>query len=74
MVVLALAIMGLVNIACFIIGAKVGQAVQQCKDIELKLPTARPTEKKTEKQNRFDILMENVDNYDGTPFGQKEVR
>ena len=74
MVVLALAIMGLVNIACFVIGAKVGQAVQQGKDIEIKLPTARPTEKKTEEQKRYDILMENVDNYNGTPFGQKEVK
>ena len=42
MEVLLLAVMGAVNIACFIIGAKVGQTVSKGEDI--KTPTIHPIE------------------------------
>lgn len=82
MEVLALAVMGIVNILCFVIGAKVGQTVQQGKDIELELPTVSPTEsirkhharKEAQKeQERIDTIMRNIEGYDGTSNGQQKV-
>lgn len=82
MEVLALAVMGMVNIACFMIGAKVGQTVQQGKDIEVELPTVSPIEsyrkhqakKEAQKQQeRMDIILRNIEGYDGTGNGQKDV-
>lgn len=79
----AFAIMGIVNIACFMVGAKVGQTVQQGKEIEVKLPAVSPIEgyralrekKEAQKeQERLDVIMHNIECYDGTPAGQKEVK
>lgn len=73
MEVLALLVMGMANIACFVIGAKVGQTVQQGKEIELR--PVRPTDNKKDlEQERMETIMHNIENYDGTPYGQKEVK
>lgn len=73
-------VVGAMNIACFLIGAKVGQTVTHGKDIEV--PTINPMEayrkheaKKAalEEQNRIDTIMQNIENYDGTDHGQKDV-
>ena len=81
MEVLALLVMGLVNIACFMIGAKVGQTVQQGKDIEL--PTVAPTDSYNKRQakkeaqaeqDRLNAIMRNIETYDGTSIGQEEVK
>lgn len=78
-VVMILAI-GFVCMACFLMGAKVGQAVAKGEKVET--PTLNPVkairehqEKKEAEfaQNKFDVLMENIDNYDGTGYGQKDV-
>lgn len=80
MEVLALAVFGAVNIFCFFIGAKVGQAAAKNEKVEM--PTLNPVkairehqEKKEAEfaQNKFDAIMENIDNYDGTGYGQKDV-
>lgn len=84
MEVLSIAVMGIVNILCFIFGAKVGQSV--AKGESVKLPDINPinairehTEKtQTEKaqrqeRERIDTIMHNIDVYDGTSVGQKEV-
>jgi hypothetical protein len=79
---LAIAVMGLAFIACFVTGAKVGQAVQKGKDIELEFPTASPIESiKThlskkdaqKEQNRLEAIMKNIEAYDGTSFGQRDI-
>lgn len=81
MEVLLLAVMGAVNILCFLIGAKVGQAVSKGETVEM--PTINPFEAYKEReakkeadkeQERFDTIMRNIENYDGTPNGQEEVR
>jgi hypothetical protein len=81
MEVLLLAVMGAVNIICFLIGAKVGQAVSNGEKVEM--PTINPFEAYKEReakkeadkeQERFDTIMRNIENYDGTPNGQEEVR
>ena len=77
---LMLAVMGLTNIACFLIGAKVGQTVIKGEKIET--PVVNPLEayrkheaKKAaqEEQSRIDTIMQNIENYDGTDRGQKDV-
>lgn len=71
---------GFVCVACFIIGVKVGQTV--AKGEEVKLPSFNPAEavaerreKKEEKreQERMDVILQNIENYDGTGYGQKDV-
>lgn len=64
----------------FIIGAKVGQAVQKGEKVET--PTVNPMQAYQQHkakqeaemmQNKFDAILRNVDNYDGTGYGQEDV-
>ena len=80
-IVLLLAIASLSNIACFIIGASLGQTVSKGEPIES--PTVYPMElyreykqkKEAEaEKNRIDTILRNIDNYDGTGNGQEDVR
>lgn len=80
MEVLLLLVMGLSNIACFMIGVNVRQKVD--KGEEVKLPSVNPMEavrahqerKEAEKEkNRIDAILRNIDAYDGTSRGQEEV-
>jgi hypothetical protein len=80
MEVLLLAVMAASNIVCFLIGAKVGQAVSKGEKIEpptvnpLKAYREREARKEAEQeQNIIDTVMHNVEVYDGTSNGQKEV-
>lgn len=78
--ILLIAVVGTLNIACFFIGAKVGQTVSKGKDIEL--PNINPVtaykahvdrkEAEAEK-NRLDVIMRNIERYDGTGNGQEDV-
>lgn len=77
---LLLLIMGVVSIACFIIGAKVGQAVSKGEPIEA--PTLNPlkamqehADKKQAKaeQERIETIMRNIESYDGTGANQEDV-
>mgnify|MGYP003298295014 CR=1 FL=1 len=77
---LLLLIMGAVSIACFIIGAKVRQAVSKGEPIEA--PTLNPlkamqehADKKQAKaeQERIEAIMRNIESYDGTGANQEDV-
>lgn len=68
------------NIVCFMIGAKVGQTVS--KGEEVKLPNLNPLEAVREhnakkeaeyQQSRLDTILGNIDSYDGTGSGQKDI-
>ena len=72
------------NVACFFIGARVGQAVQRGEKVEA--PTLNPVkavqehrerqEAKLEEEfekNRVETILRNIDNYDGTGRGQAEI-
>lgn len=68
------------NIVCVIIGAKLGQKAVNGETIEL--PTINPMKAIREHQDRkeaereadkFNTLMHNIDAYDGTSNGQKDV-
>ena len=65
---------------CFVVGAKVGQTVSKGEAVEL--PDLNPTKvflvhkekkKADEEQKRLEIVMQNIENYDGTPDNQKDV-
>ncbi len=80
MELLLMAILSLSNIACFLIGARVGQKVVNGE--EVKLPTINPVEairehqerKEAERvQDKVEAIMRNIDSYDGTAYGQEDV-
>ncbi len=78
--ILIIAVVGTLNVACFFIGSKIGQKVAKGETIEM--PSINPIEKiheikdkkdAREEQKRMDIIMSNIDNYDGTSVGQRDV-
>ena len=78
-ILLALTV-GALCIGCFIVGAKVGQTVSKGETVEL--PSVNPFEAyrkhearmEAEKEaERIDIIMQNIENYDGTGANQKDV-
>lgn len=77
---LLLLVMGVTNVACFIIGARVGQKVQ--KGEEIKMPSVNPLQAVRERdakreaqheQEKIDTILRNIERYDGTPAGQEDV-
>lgn len=78
MEVLLLLVMGLTNIFCFMIGAKVGQAVTKGEKIEMPNPMKAIQEAQAQKEakkamDKVEKIMANIDSYDGTGYGQQEV-
>ena len=66
--------------ACFLIGAKVGQSVAKGEKVEM--PTVNPLKAYRERENRkeaeieqvrINTVLQNIESYDGTSNGQKEV-
>lgn len=75
-----MATQGFLCICSFIIGAKVGQKVVRDETIEtpLKSPFKAVSEAKEERehkreQERLQIISDNIDAYDGTSIGQKDI-
>ena len=78
--ILIIAAVGVMNIGCFLVGARVVQKV--VKGEEVTIPNLNPVEAVKEhkekqearkEQNRLETIMQNIENYDGTEYGQKEV-
>lgn len=78
-IVLVVAV-GAMCIACFMVGAKVGQTVSKGEDI--KLPTVNPLEAYREheqrkaakdEQERVETILQNIEAYNGTADGQRDV-
>lgn len=81
MTALIILIVGALNVACFLIGAKIGQRVARDETIEL--PDLNPMKiisdiqqrkEVAREQREYDTILENIDNYDGTSAGQKDVK
>lgn len=79
-ITLLIAAISILNIVCFFIGAKVGQKV--IKGEEIKAPNLNPvkvieeykeSKEYREEQDRFNTMMDNINNYDGTGLGQKDI-
>lgn len=80
MEVLLLLVMGLTNIVCFFIGARLGQKTAKGEPIEMPninpIQTLREREDKKAaqwEQDRIDTIMRNIEGYDGTSKGQEDV-
>ena len=80
MEVLLILVVGAVNVLCFYIGAKVGQAVAKGEKVEIPsvspLKAFREKENKAEaqmEQDRLNTILRNIESYNGTPHGQEDV-
>lgn len=80
MEIMLVAIVSAFNVMCIIVGAKIGQKVARDETIELPKPNPmkviRELQDKREanrEQQRVNTILENIDNYDGTGNGQKDV-
>ncbi|MBR2388186.1 MAG: hypothetical protein IKB02_05400 [Clostridia bacterium] len=80
MEILIILTVGTLNIACFFIGAKVGQTVAKGEKIEapslnpMKAVKEHQAKKQAEaEQERIDTIMRNIESYDGTSRGQEDV-
>ena len=79
--ILIIVAVGTLNVVCFFIGAKVGQTVAQGKEIEapkisspVTLYKAHREAKEAEaEKNRLDVILSNIEKYDGTGAGQEDV-
>lgn len=80
LIMLLIAVVSALNIVCFFVGAKVGQKVSKGEPIET--PSFNPMEAIRErreqreadkKQNEIETILENIERYDGTGYGQKDV-
>ena len=78
--ILTILVIGALCIVCFFVGSKLGQTVAKGKDIEV--PSINPMqiyqkqqEKKLEQdeKNKVDIILRNIERYDGTANGQEDV-
>lgn len=76
--IIIILVVSTLNIACFFIGAKVGQTV--VKGAEIKLPDpiqavrkAKADQAAKRQSDKLTTILGNIDRYDGSPFGQKDV-
>lgn len=79
-VVATILAIGFVCAACFLMGARVGQAVSKGEKIEV--PTVNPVQavrdhmdkKEAQKQQeKMNVILQNIENYDGTSRWQEDV-
>ena len=80
MEILLVLITGALCVACFFVGAKVGQMASKGETIELpKIDPMQPIRERQERkqaqaeQEKYDAIMRNIENYDGTSRGQEDV-
>lgn len=78
--IMDIAIVSAFNVLCFVIGAKVGQTVSREEPIELPnlnpIQAIREAHDKREierEKNRVEKIMQNIDAYDGTSNGQRDI-
>jgi hypothetical protein len=79
--ILIIAVVGTLNAVCFFIGAKVGQSVSKGEKIEApKIPSPvtaykahREAKEAEAEKNRLDVILSNIEKYDGTGTGQEDV-
>ena len=75
---------GFICAICFILGAKVTQKAYRNEQIET--PKIKPiksvrdsiaeyneSKEIKKEQERYDIIGQNIDSYDGTPYGQQDI-
>lgn len=80
MEILLILAVGALNVACFFIGAKVGQKVAKGEPVAVSLPEPLKAIREREdakeakrEQERLETILRNIDNYDGSENGQEDV-
>lgn len=78
--ILLILTVGALCVACFFVGAKVGQTVAKGEDIKPpQIDPLKPFREREERQEakreqeRMDAIMRNIDRYDGTGIGQEDI-
>ena len=69
------------NIACLIVGVKVGQKAHRGEDIRMvnlpnpieKVQSFKVSQEKKKEQEAVETMLYNIDVYDGTGMGQKDI-
>lgn len=73
---------GALSVVCFFVGAKVGQAASRGEDIKIPNPIDAAIERHEQREakreaaqeaERLDVILDNINNYNGTGSGQKNV-
>lgn len=81
-IIMLFIVMSVLNVACFFIGAKIGQQVVKGEKLEIPNPVKSVRDdiqsfnerKETNKaQERLDAIAHNIDIYDGTSIGQIDI-
>ena len=83
-VVIIMAACALSNVICFLIGAKTGMSAAKGEPIEM--PAVKHDSKHVAasqneedfrvaelEQRQLEVILRNIENYDGTPYGQEDV-
>lgn len=83
--IITIALVGFLNVACFIAGAKIAQVVSRgekigtpslpnpIKAIQESIEERESKKAAKREQERIDTIMQNIESYDGTGRGQKDV-
>lgn len=78
--ILLILVISIMNLLCFYFGAKIGQKVVRNEEIKPIIPNPidaiekRQEKLEQEKENEIiDTIMHNIDVYDGSPIGQKDI-
>lgn len=73
-------ITGIMNILCFYFGAKIGQKVINNEPVKMKIKSPIQAIKEHEERKEIkreqeieETIMHNIDVYDGTSIGQKDI-
>lgn len=72
-------VIGTMNLLCFYFGAKIGQKVISGKEVKIienpidAFKEHKEKEKQEEENKVLDVIQQNIDAYDGTPYGQKDI-
>ena len=80
-VMLLAVFISLSNLICLIVGVKVGQKAYRGEDISMKLPNPvekvqsfKVSQEKKKEQEAVEDMLYNIDVYDGTSLGQRDIR
>lgn len=78
--ILLILVVGFICLLCFYTGAKIGQKVARGETIELDIKTPveayeehKEKEEQKREQEKLQIISDNIDSYDGTGIGQKDI-
>jgi hypothetical protein len=81
LILLALVITGTLNVVCFLIGVSIRQKVDRDETVEMpKIPSPvkivnsmRADRIAKAEQQKYETIFQNLEAYDGTSFGQKDL-